>query len=295
MRVTEMNAAPETLGQLLARMRPRLHRYCARMVGSAIDGEDVVQDALAKAVGAFPVEGGIDRPESWLFRVAHNAALDALRRRKRRVDGGSDVELEAVADPFAASDIRVAASASLQVLMRLPASQRASVILVDVLGHSLAETASILDISVAALKAAMHRGRLRLRELAGELIVVPAALPAAEQARLRDYADRFNAREFDVLRDLLADDVRLDLVNRLRLAGRKDVAVYFGRYGELSDWRLWPGTADGYPALLVSNPADPTDALTYVVLLDWRDGRISNIRDFRYGTYVMEDLTAKRL
>ncbi len=58
---------PEALGRLMAEMRPRLHRYCARMVGSAFDGEDVVQEALAKAAEAFPGPGAIERPESWLF------------------------------------------------------------------------------------------------------------------------------------------------------------------------------------------------------------------------------------
>jgi RNA polymerase sigma-70 factor (ECF subfamily) len=57
-------------------LRPRLHRYCARMVGSAIDGEDVVQEALAKAAEAFPTAGTIAQPEAWMFRIAHNAALE---------------------------------------------------------------------------------------------------------------------------------------------------------------------------------------------------------------------------
>ncbi|WKA32197.1 RNA polymerase sigma factor [Bradyrhizobium roseum] len=61
-------------------MRPKLHRYCVRMVGSVIDGEDVLQDALAKAIEAHSTAGHIGNPEGWLFRIAHNAALDFLRR-----------------------------------------------------------------------------------------------------------------------------------------------------------------------------------------------------------------------
>jgi RNA polymerase sigma-70 factor (ECF subfamily) len=57
-------------------MRPRLHRYCARMTGSVIDGEDVLQDALIKAVEAQAAAGDIGNPEGWLFRIAHNTALD---------------------------------------------------------------------------------------------------------------------------------------------------------------------------------------------------------------------------
>jgi RNA polymerase sigma-70 factor (ECF subfamily) len=69
---------------LLTAMRPKLHRYCARMVGSVIDGEDVLQDALIKAVVAFASAGPIGNPEGWLFKIAHNTALDFLRRRSRQ-------------------------------------------------------------------------------------------------------------------------------------------------------------------------------------------------------------------
>jgi RNA polymerase sigma-70 factor (ECF subfamily) len=286
---------PQALGRLMAELRPRLHRYCARMVGSAIDGEDVVQEALAKAVEAFPAAGGIERPESWLFRIAHNAALDALRRRKRQAVVRSDIDLAGLADAGAAADARVAAAASLAAFLPLSAIQRSSVVLMDVLGHSLAETAEILGVSLPAVKAALHRARARLRALAGAPEAPAPRLAAAERDRLRAYADRFNARDFDALRDLLAEDVRLDLVNRTRLAGRKNVSVYFTRYAEVSDWRFSPGLAEGRPALLVSDPADAAGTITYVVLLDWADGRIAAIRDFHYATYVMESLAVSRL
>jgi RNA polymerase sigma-70 factor (ECF subfamily) len=291
--MTDANVEPETLGRLMVEMRPRLHRYCARMVGSAIDGEDVVQEALAKAAEAFPTTGRIERPESWLFRIAHNAALDALRRRKRQAAVWSDTSLAGLPDASATADARVAAAASLAALLGLPASQRSTVVLIDVLGHSLDETAEILDVSLPTVKAALHRGRTRLKTLASSPEAPAPSLDAAERERLRAYADRFNARDFDALRALLAEDVRLDLVNRRRLAGRKDVAVYFSRYAELSDWRLFPGLAEGRPALLVSDPADTTNR--YVVLLGWADGRIASIRDFHFATYVMESLAVSRL
>src|SRR3982074_1742169 len=71
----------EALAGLLGELRPKLHRYCARMTGSVVDGEDVVQEALVKAIEAFPQAGAIGYPEGWLFRIAHNTALDFLRRR----------------------------------------------------------------------------------------------------------------------------------------------------------------------------------------------------------------------
>jgi RNA polymerase sigma-70 factor, ECF subfamily len=285
----------EAFGRLAAELRPRLHRYCARMVGSALDGEDVVQEALAKAAEALPTIAHIEKPEGWLFRIAHNCALDALRWRKRQEAMRSEAEVESLADASALADSRVAVASSLAAFLRLPPTQRACVALIDVLGHSLVETIEILGVSLAAAKAALHRGRARLRTLAQAPDAPVPALAAAERERLRAYADRFNARDFDALRDLLADDVRLDLANRLRLVGRKDVSVYFSRYAEGSDWRLAPGIAEGRPALLVSDPADASQGIGYVIVLDWADGRIKTIRDYRYAAYVMENMANARL
>jgi RNA polymerase sigma-70 factor (ECF subfamily) len=69
--------------RLLVDLRPKLHRYCARMTGSVIDGEDVVQEALMKAFLALP-DQPIIHLESWLFRISHNTALDYLRQRARQ-------------------------------------------------------------------------------------------------------------------------------------------------------------------------------------------------------------------
>src|SRR5258708_39612901 len=79
----EIGADRQVLDRLLGELRPKLHRYCARMTGSVIDGEDVVQEAMIKALEAFPSAGIIVHPEGWLFRIAHNAALDFLRPRAR--------------------------------------------------------------------------------------------------------------------------------------------------------------------------------------------------------------------
>ena len=75
--------ARDQFEQLVGELRPKLHRYCARVTGSAVDGEDIVQDALIKALAALPSVGVIDNPAGWLFRIAHNTALDFLRRRAR--------------------------------------------------------------------------------------------------------------------------------------------------------------------------------------------------------------------
>ena len=156
----------EAFDRLLGALRPKLHRYCARMTGSVIDGEDVVQDALINSIEAFSTARRIADPESWLFRIARNAALDFLRRRNRQDAIRSDEDMNMIADPSSTAEDRQAAAASLRTFMRLPVGQRSSVILMDVLGYSLEEIGGIHQTSIAAVKANLHRGRTMLRELA---------------------------------------------------------------------------------------------------------------------------------
>src|SRR5207244_600470 len=155
--------------RLLAELRPKLHRYCARMTGSVVDGEDVLQDAMIKAIEAFPSAGTLDNPEGWIFRIAHNAALDFIRRRARLEAAHSDEDVTMVAAPTVVQDERIAVAASLRTFMQLPVSQRSSVILKDVLGYSIEEIVGVLDgATIPSVKAALHRGRERLRELSAE-------------------------------------------------------------------------------------------------------------------------------
>src|SRR5918995_2710897 len=276
--------------QLLAELRPRLHRYCARMTGSVIDGEDVLQETLVKAIEAFPHTGPLANVEGWLFRIAHNAALDFLRRGARRegVQDG-DEALETIADPDSVIERRQAAAASLRTLMRLPVAQRSSVILMDVLGHSLEEISEVLESTVPAVKANLHRGRQRLVELAAEPDDrPPPVLAEADRQRLAAYVARFNARDFDALRAQLADDVKVEVVNRTRLSGRGEVGRYFGNYSQTNDWHLAPGLVEGRPAVVVLDPAQPAGLPVYFMLIDWRDGRLLAVRDFRYARYVVD-------
>jgi RNA polymerase sigma-70 factor, ECF subfamily len=277
------------LERLLIAMRPKLHRYCARMVGSVIDGEDVLQDALIKAVEAFASTGPIGNPEGWLFRIAHNTALDFLRRRSRREVLHSDGEVDMMADQIDAILSRQIATASLRTFMRLPVAQRSSVILRDVLGCSLQEVCAIMDYSLPAVKASLHRGRTQLREFAEEPEDAPAPkLSDADRARLLAYVTHFNARDFDAIRDMIADDVKLELVNRTRMRGKVEVSRYFGNYSAAGDWRLVPGLVEGRPAVLVFDPNEPGSRAKYFMLLDWSAGKVATIRDFRYAPYVIE-------
>jgi RNA polymerase sigma-70 factor, ECF subfamily len=287
-----MKPVPEvsaTIDHLLVAMRPRLHRYCARMVGSVIDGEDVLQDALIKAVESFAAAGPVHNPEGWLFRIAHNTALDFLRRRNRQEALRSGEEVDMIADQLDAVLSRQIASMSLRTFMRLPVAQRSSVILMDVLGCSLREVCEVMDLSLPAVKAALHRGRTQLRELANEPEEAqPPKLSDTDRVRLSAYVTHFNARDFDAIRAMIADDVRLELVNKTRLNGKAEVSRYFGNYDKISDWHLVPGLVDGHPAILVFDPNAPGSRPKYFMLLDWQADKVATIRDFRHAPYVIE-------
>jgi len=286
--VSDASAAAAGLDRFLVDMRPRLHRYCARMVGSVIDGEDVVQDALIKAVESLPAMP-LGNPEGWLFRVAHNTALDFLRRRNRQEALRSGEDIDMIADPIDTVDSHQIATASLRTFMRLPVAQRSSVILMDVLGCSLQEICEVMDFSLPAVKAALHRGRARLRELAEEPDGLSRLLLSeADRERLGAYVAHFNARDFDAIRDMIADDVRLDLVNKTRMSGKAEVSRYFGNYAKVQDWHLVPGLVEGRPAILVFDPGKPSPRPKYFMLLQWSADKIATIRDFRHVSYVTD-------
>ena len=277
----------DALVDWMATMRPQLHRYAARMMGSVFDGEDLVQDAMARAAEALKAGARIAQGEAWLFRITHNAALDALRRRRRQE--ARDARVPDVGQSDNNADRRVAVETNLGTFLHVAPAQRSCVILMDVLGHSLVETAEILGMTVPAVKAALHRGRARLRVLAVSENPAPS-LPTADRRRLRAYAEHFNAHDWDALRGMLAADVKLDLVNRDRLSGATEVSVYFTRYADYTDLRLTVGIAEGRPALLVHRHGAEQAQPRYVILIEWRDGQIAEIRDFYFAPYVMDGL-----
>src|SRR5882762_4017996 len=287
--LSNSSAAIADIDGLLAEMRPMLHRYCARMVGSVIDGEDVLQDALIKAVESLASAGAIGNPRGWLFRIAHNTALDFLRRRNRQEVFRSGEEVDMIADPADTVLNREIAGASLRTFMRLPVAQRSSVILMDVLGCSLQELCEVMDFSLPAVKAALHRGRAQLRELAEEPDdLPPPKLSEADRNRLGDYVAHFNARDFDAIRAMIADDVRLDLVNKTRMNGKAEVSKYFGNYSRVSDWHLAPGLVEGRPAILVFDPVERGAGPKYFMLLQWSADKVATIRDFRHASYIID-------
>jgi RNA polymerase sigma-70 factor, ECF subfamily len=271
-------AREQFLGMVEA-VRPDLHRYCARLTGSVIEGEDIVQDTLAKAFYALSLQPEVPELRPWLFRIAHNQAMDFLKSHGRKnTDVGADLEdvagFEDKPDP-------VVVRAALARFLALPLVQRSAVILKDVLDHSLEETAEIMGTTVMAVKAALVRGRATLLEVDAS-ILDPNAVVRQELDR---YASLFNARNWDGVRALVADDCRLDLVSKSQRRG-KAVGAYFARY-EKEDVALRVVRLEGELALAayVGNAETPA----YFILLEWAAGRVLSIRDFRYVPYIVAE------
>jgi RNA polymerase sigma-70 factor (ECF subfamily) len=259
------------------------------MTGSVADGEDIVQDTLARAYYALSEMERVPELRPWLFQIAHNRALDQLRRYERRMseplDSVVDSALSNASDPEEMLAREQATHAAISRFVELVPMQRSAVILKDVLGHSLAELAQLMAVSEPAAKAALHRGRERLQAVSAD--EATTAEKKAVSPGLARYVALFNARDWDGVRALLAEDVRLDLVSRAKRSGR-EVASYVTNYSQKSDWYMTPGWVDGREVILVFRErADFRPG--YFVELQFSGERVITIKDFRYVPYILAD------
>jgi RNA polymerase sigma factor (sigma-70 family) len=262
-------------------------------MGSVIDGEDVVQDTLARALVALQdLEKDQEMPplRPWLFRIAHNRALDLLRGRAVRmaepIDAALNIADTANSDPVETLMRQEAVKTAVSRFAELPTVQRSVVILKDVLDMSLSEIAALLDLTVDAVKGHLARGRSRLREINAQARPLDDVRPAS--AAVMRYVALFNKQDWDGLRALLADDVKLNQSTYPPRAGRADVGRFFTIYAKFEGLWLAPAWLEGREVIAVfEDRADPKPS--YVMWLEWRDGRISFIRDYRYASYVVAD------
>lgn len=285
-------SAAERRAELVAlsnRLRPELHRYAARLMGSVIDGEDVVQDAFARAIEAIDEEQVIPSLRPWLFRTAHNRALDLLRRRAIRAAEPIEAA-NAIADPDNADPVEVlmrqeAIETAVERFTELPVMQRSTVILKDVLDMSLQDVADTLDLTIDAVKAHLARGRARLKVINAHRPI--EASPRPPSPNVARYVALFNGRDWEGLRGMLADDVRLVQSAHPPRLGAADVGMFFGIYSQMAPVRLasaWLGDREVIAVWEDSSTAKPD----YLMWLEWKNDRISLIRDTRYVRYVME-------
>jgi RNA polymerase sigma-70 factor (ECF subfamily) len=260
------------------------------MCGSVLDGEDVVQEALAEAFFTLPTLRDSTRFEPWLFRIAYHKSIDFVRRNKRRqhetgLDEIGDTAGDAGADDLSDAPIDTALAT---LVGELPPKERAAVILKDVLDYPLAEVADIADTTVGGAKAALHRGRSKLRERG--TVSAPAVVEFdRDQRRLFDaYAECFNRRDWEGLTHLVRADARLEIVGENQGVMSVLGVTYSGNYTRLPhEWRLSSEMVDGMPALVhwrrTATAWEPYSAIR----LWWEGGQVVRIRDYVHVGYLL--------
>jgi RNA polymerase sigma-70 factor (ECF subfamily) len=261
--------------------RPALIGHCYRMLGSAFDAEDAVQDTMVRAWRSLDRFDGRSSLRTWLYRIATNVCLDALGDRARRVRpmeeravGSVDDPLETRprthwlepipdaralptdGDPFELTALRQSTRlAFVAALQHLPPRQRAALLLTEVLGWSAAEVAECLETSAAAVNSALQRARATL----GARDVGTSEEPLSEaQSQLLDrYVDAFHRYDVDGLVALMREDAILSMPPyTLWLRGHDAVRAWLlGRGIGCRGSRLVPTAACGSPAFGHYHPA----------------------------------------
>lgn len=269
--------------ETITHLRPSLHRYCSRMTGSVLDGEDVVQDALFQAYRKLDTFD--DRPLApWLFRIAHNRCIDFLRRREVRQEAeAASMQPDFImpVDPPGP----ILTQAVEQLVLALPPKERACVLLKDVFDYSLEEIAELVDSTLGGVKAALNRGRSKLASLPQRSAPPRADKPEVSRL-LHLYVERFNRRDWDGIRELITADARLRVADRF--AGPLADAPYFDRYERMAaPWRMAVGEVDGREAIIALRQHNGRWIPHSIVRVEVAKNLIMRVVDYSHCPWVL--------
>jgi RNA polymerase sigma-70 factor (TIGR02960 family) len=259
--------------------RRELQLHCYRILGSVQDAEDMVQETLLAAWRGLDAFEGRASVRSWLYRIATNRCLNALRARSRRprevpamgdtppptrraepvwLEPYPDVLLEEIPDHAAGPAARYEARESIELsfivaLQHLPPRQRAAVVLADVLGYRTAEVAEVLDTGETSVKGALQRARATLRERlpSADRERAPRPDSAAERRLIGRFADAVHNGDVDEMVALLTDDALVTMPPQpLEYQGHAAITAFLRNRAELRGvpLRVVPTRANTQPA-----------------------------------------------
>jgi len=309
--VTSVAIGPtDQLDPRLLEHRRELTGYCYRMLGSAFDAEDAVQETLVRAWRGLAKFEGRSALRSWLYRIATNVCLDQLSGRQRRalpmdLSGSpwQPVESSLAArrpgtawiepvldrqvlaeddDPaeraVAKESVRLAFIAALQ---HLPPRQRAVLILREVLRWRADEVAQLLETTVASVNSALQRARATLAAAGGA--PAPRPLDADDRDLLARYVDAFERYDIDAFVRLLHEDATQHMPPfEMWLRGASDIGAWMlGPGAGCRDSVLIPVSANGTPAFAQYKPSEGGGREPWAVhVLELEGGRIAHISSF---------------
>lgn len=268
---------------LLDGFRPDLFRYCRSLAGNVWDAEDLVQDTLEQGFARLgTLQGGIDNPRGYVLRIASNLWLSRLRRARVALQSTREGKHLAPAQPPSPDSAAEMRDASAALLQYLAPQERAAVVLKETFDLTLAEIADALGTSVGAVKAALHRGRERLRQVDDAL---PPRHPVSK-AVVDRFVERYNARDLPGLLALMLDSAEIDMLGAEQFVGRENYArkpgwfhYNFYRFdGKPSDATWETVLFHGEPVVLVLAPRNGALHVTSVMRLETDDEHVARIR-----------------
>lgn len=277
-------------------IRPALFAYCRRLTRHVWDAEDLAQDALLRAFGGMgKLHDPVRNPRAYLLRTATNVWIDRLRRRE--TEAAALAQSEAPRSPAPSEGgVRDAGSALLQYLAP---QERAAVILKDVFDLSLEESAEVLETTVGAVKAALHRGRGRLRESEGGA----SERPAPSRTLVDRFVELFNAEDKAGLLELVLDNAAVENVGigyQWGYEGHRSKHSWFeGALGGHPNWPVeWQyesqrAEAQVYrdePIGLIFRTRRGREALEVIFRLEEQDGRVSRLSAYGFSPEVMQEV-----
>ena len=270
--------------ETISALRPSLHRYCTRMTGSAMDGEDVAQEVLIEAYRKLDQFDQSLSLKPWLFRIAHNRCIDFLRRKGVRDEAEAAAAMPEAVLPTEPAALGVGKAVE-HLVVSLPPKERACVLLKDVFDYSLEEIAELVDTTVGGVKAALNRGRGKLASSPAPSQPVRTANPGLARI-MQLYVDRFNRRDWDGVRELISADARLNVADRF--GGKFADAAYFFNYNNWPwPWRLAVGELDGEPVLIILQRGADTWTAYSVIRMNVVGDKIEGIVDYIHCPWVI--------